>query len=248
MDTNSNRRNKINTLDNNTFYFLGNFFCDIWDIGFFRQAFCFWGSGSKIMNPYKILGIKETATDKEIKKAWRDLQKKNHPDTGGDKDKFHEIQQAYELLSDRSLRIGYELFDGRYDKEALTKLLDQFKKDVFNHLYDCIKGNIDIFKLLEDCYLRNIANEQEQISAANLYIKAYKKALNRIDSNLSENIIIGWIHDNIRVANNDIEVRNTMIQNQRNLIALANEFYFHKEAQEAMSTGSFFITGSTNSF
>jgi DnaJ-class molecular chaperone len=62
---------------------------------------------------YKILGVAETASAGEIKKAYRDLAKRFHPDrTGGDKSKEHrfkEISAAYEVLSDPKKRQQYDL-------------------------------------------------------------------------------------------------------------------------------------------
>lgn len=67
---------------------------------------------------YKILGISRTATDDEIKKAYRKLALKYHPDknkTPGAEDRFKEVAEAYEVLSDKSKR---ELFD-QYGEEGL---------------------------------------------------------------------------------------------------------------------------------
>ena len=52
------------------------------------------------MNYYSTLGLKRGATDADIKKAYRSLAMKHHPDRGGDEKKFKEISQAYEFLSD----------------------------------------------------------------------------------------------------------------------------------------------------
>ncbi|MEX0315801.1 MAG: DnaJ domain-containing protein, partial [Allomuricauda sp.] len=58
-------------------------------------------------NPYKILEIKKTATDDEVKKAYRTMAKKYHPDRvvteneaikKGAEEKFKEVQKAYEII------------------------------------------------------------------------------------------------------------------------------------------------------
>lgn len=55
---------------------------------------------SKI-NPYLVLGVSPGATEKEIKKAYRDLSKKHHPDVneGKSSEEFVKITEAYEMLS-----------------------------------------------------------------------------------------------------------------------------------------------------
>lgn len=62
------------------------------------------------MNPYEILGVDKGATEKDIKKAYRNLCKEHHPDKGGDSDKFKEISSAYEILSDPQKKQQYDTF------------------------------------------------------------------------------------------------------------------------------------------
>lgn len=52
------------------------------------------------MDYYSTLGVSRNATPDEIKKAYRKLAMKHHPDRGGDERKFAEIQSAYDVLAD----------------------------------------------------------------------------------------------------------------------------------------------------
>lgn len=56
---------------------------------------------------YDLLGVKKDATANEIKKAYHKKALKEHPDKGGDPDKFKEITNAYEVLSDKEKREIY---------------------------------------------------------------------------------------------------------------------------------------------
>ena len=63
---------------------------------------------------YEVLGVSKTATDDELKKAYRKLAKQYHPDLNpGDKEaekKFKEANEAYEVLSDSTKRARYDQF------------------------------------------------------------------------------------------------------------------------------------------
>lgn len=63
---------------------------------------------------YDTLGVSKDATFDQIKKAYRKLALKNHPDKGGDPEKFKEITQAHDTLSNKDKR---ELYD-QYGEEG----------------------------------------------------------------------------------------------------------------------------------
>ena len=65
---------------------------------------------AKTATLYDELGVSARASDVEIRRAYRNLVTKTHPDRGGDPAAFKRIQQAYETLSDAkkvcALRLG----------------------------------------------------------------------------------------------------------------------------------------------
>ena len=63
-------------------------------------------------NPYEVLGVKKDATEDEIRRVYRNLAKRYHPDLNpGNKQaeaRFKEISAAYDLLSDKEKRARYD--------------------------------------------------------------------------------------------------------------------------------------------
>ena len=59
---------------------------------------------------YQILGVSRSASPEDIKKAFYKLAHKHHPDKGGDEKKFKEINEAYQILSDKEKRAQYDRF------------------------------------------------------------------------------------------------------------------------------------------
>ena len=71
------------------------------------------------MDPYKVLGLSPTASDEEVKKAYRKLSRKYHPDANINnpnkdqaEEKFKEIQAAYQMIMNKQKTEGTT--SGRY--------------------------------------------------------------------------------------------------------------------------------------
>jgi len=66
---------------------------------------------------YELLGVDRNATDIELKKAYRKLSMKHHPDKGGDPEHFKKINEAYDVLKDEEKRRIYD----DYGEDALKE-------------------------------------------------------------------------------------------------------------------------------
>src|SRR5215207_5890503 len=74
----------------------------------------------QVKDYYEVLGVSRTASEKEIRSAYRRLARKHHPDLNpGDKAaeaKFKEIGEAYEVLSDTEKRQKYDRYGHRWEQ------------------------------------------------------------------------------------------------------------------------------------
>ena len=92
------------------------------------------------MNYYDTLGVTKDASPDEIKKAYRKLASKHHPDKGGDTKQFQDVQVAYETLSDPVKKSEYDHIQaggGRREfrfSQGNMDPSDVFGADIFEHL------------------------------------------------------------------------------------------------------------------
>lgn len=95
-------------------------------------------------DPYKVLGLDQSATDDDIKKAYRKLAMEHHPDkTGGDDTRFKEIVSAHEILKDANKRGEWKqrVTNSKFTGSPLDEqFFDDYLKsqgfsDMFNNRY-----------------------------------------------------------------------------------------------------------------
>jgi len=82
-----------------------------------------------VITHYDTLEIKQTASELEIKQAYRRLAQRHHPDRGGDPVMFQKVTKAYEVLSDVKQR-------EKYDKTIGTGTLDRKLNNIFGGGFD----------------------------------------------------------------------------------------------------------------
>ncbi|SGY66202.1 BQ5605_C004g02641 [Microbotryum silenes-dioicae] len=91
-------------------------------------------STSLVQDPYKAIGVAKDASASEIKRAYYQLAKKFHPDTNKDKgakERFVEIQEAYDILSDEKKRADFDRFGPAstqqgFDSDAYARASSSF--------------------------------------------------------------------------------------------------------------------------
>lgn len=95
---------------------------------------------------YKVLGVKESDTDKEITRAYRKLAKEHHPDSGGSEERFKEVSTAYDVLGDPDKRKEYDEVRrlgpmSGFGNAAGQAFGDFDLGDIFGGLFNRVRGN-----------------------------------------------------------------------------------------------------------
>jgi curved DNA-binding protein len=90
------------------------------------------------MDYYSTLGLNKGATNEEIKKAYRSMAMKHHPDRGGDEQRFKEIEEAYRTLSDPQKK---QMFDMGVDPNSQQSNTNGWNSRGFEFHFG--SGNID---------------------------------------------------------------------------------------------------------
>ena len=156
-------------------------------------------------NFYKQLGLKENATRDEIKSAYRSLAKKYHPDTGGDNEKFLDLQLAWNTLNDPHKKAIYDqslINDESYgvskNKNWSSELKnnsankDQDIKDWIKKIYNPINRFISqVIKPLNDEIKRLSADpyDDELMDAFSSYLNESRKKIEKASSLFKSQVV-----------------------------------------------------------
>jgi DnaJ family protein A protein 2 len=104
------------------------------------------------MSPYSILGVSKTATDEEIKQAYKKLAREHHPDKGGNKETFQKIQEAYETLSNPDKRSEYDNPPQNFDFHQFTSFFNHHMHTTQKQIQKCADHYYTCNVSLHDIY------------------------------------------------------------------------------------------------
>ena len=137
---------------------------------------------------YQILGVGEGASPDEIKKAYRSLANKHHPDKGGDQAMFKDISVANDTLSDPQKR-------AEYDQQRQFPQGQQFHfntgnmNDIFGHAFNQNPFG-DIFGHMRGQRRNRDLNIQCQVTLLDSYVGKQLEASYRLPSGRTQSVVI----------------------------------------------------------
>lgn len=147
------------------------------------------------MNLYQILGIKQNANKKTIKKAYRELSKIHHPDKGGDIEKFNMITKAYKVLIDDKKKKRYDngenvdnILKSQNKNNEQIKIISEIFVKIMNSNINPETTNIieEIDKSID----LNIENSSKEILKLIGDIQRYKTFLKKLKSKNKKNTLM----------------------------------------------------------
>jgi curved DNA-binding protein CbpA len=150
---------------------------------------------------YELLGVKSSATVKQIRAAYRRKAKKAHPDTGGDAVKFAALKKAHDILIDPERRARYDATGDASEKNPdnslsrvvglLAAALESVLQQIERRAGDPVEFEIvSDMKILLGGNLDEIQKQREQLRAAR---KKTEKLIGRFGVKKGENYLEGII-------------------------------------------------------
>ena len=164
------------------------------------------------MNPYEILGARKTWKTSTIKRAYRKLSKKHHPDVGGDTGKFQELSRAWAILRDPERREQYDksglIDEGSINNDfaLMVEHLAQYVKSVITHgVQD--KKEADIIALIIDAAQQDVDKEKEQREKSQKEAEALNRLKTRITAKDEKKNLFTTVIDEALKKHNDRAIK-----------------------------------------
>lgn len=197
---------------------------------------------------YEIIGVEPNATQKQIKTAYRELSKSNHPDKMGSESRQSEINHAYEVLSDSVSRARYNNTGQEKDTERNQKV-QNFLANIFFGLLNQIEDptTVNLIEKIDQHIVKMINQSSAGIKEMEKQEKKFKKVESKLKTKGDNNLII-LITRQLDELKKHIASEKEHVQFMTDIIEIikdysfefeipeeTNKFSIDKEAEEFMS-------------
>lgn len=188
------------------------------------------------MNPYTILEVTPQASDEEIKKKFRTLAQKYHPDRGGNEEMFKQVNLAYSILSDPARR-------KHFDKTGEYNINQSIREEALGNIAMILtifinKINPDLEDLI--VLMRNDINGEKNkthtaIADALVTITKLEKALKKIRRKKEgENILKMFAMEQIKQQENHINNLNKKLEVCDKMLEILDDYRYGDEEFEML--------------
>ncbi len=153
------------------------------------------------MNPYQVLGIRNDASDKVIRRTYRKKSMEHHPDRNpGDeqaKERFSQVHLAYQVLTDPARRAKYDS-TGTIDQtvpDSRTSLILTVLAGAFSHVYgetqkfQMLLSHLDLVSSMVKAIQTRKKAHQDGLGNLDKLTKDIKEALTRIEDKAEEQLL-----------------------------------------------------------
>lgn len=139
------------------------------------------------MDYYQLLGVSKTASQEEIKSAYKKLVMQHHPDRGGDADLFKQINEAYDTLKDPEKRRLYDNPQPQWNQSSYN-----FRSDNINDIFGSFFHGMNVPRKNKDIKLSVTLSLEDVLYGKEILLKY--KSYNGKDCTATVNIPFGIEH------------------------------------------------------
>lgn len=209
------------------------------------------------MSLYDELGVPKSADRATIKRAYRKKAQKLHPDrSGGDVNKFHAIQKAYDVLYDDARRAHYDAHgtDGTQDRQGdlVRRLAALFMQLIEQNDVD----HANIIILMKQAMLNGKNQTQQEIKVQEQKIAKYERAKKRLTKKGDgDNLFVQLLDGQISIMRRGLELGKTELTNVDDMVKILEDYQYHTNEgpqypytmNSLMQTAAFEVFGQTRS-
>lgn len=180
------------------------------------------------MTLYDDLGVDKNADKATIKRAYRKRAQKLHPDRpGGDPEKFHAIQKAYDVLYDDARRAHYDAHgvDGQQDRhgDLIRRLAQLFMQLIEQRDVD----HTDIVGEMRAALKNGKSQTMAAIQGQEQKIKRYESAKKRIKKKGGgDNLLLQMLDGQISLVKRGIELGKAEVTNVEDMMKMLDDYQY----------------------